>query len=211
MENVIRKRRRDLFDDPPVGTSGRRRLMTEDDLSTDHRGGHCIIFGEPGGFDGFGIDYGSFDDDGLAPRGRRYSELDDAIFNGRRGGRAGGFDKDLFGFHEQPSDYMDTGRSALMGDAALYDELEAYHRGPFPAPAYGEDIFAGLDLDHSQRTRPLAMDRGMDVFASGSRGTFAEDLSRIWDADYIDDEDYDEDAPWNLMESIEYEPMDSRN
>lgn len=189
MENMLRKRRRDLFDDPLVGTSGRRRMMIEDDLSTDRRGGNRVRFDESGGLDGFRMDYGPFDDDGLAPRGRRYWGLDEPIFDGRRGGRTGGFDEDLFGFHEQPFDYMDTGRSAMMGDIALYDELEAHHRGPFPAPAYGEDILTGLDLDHSQRTRPLAMDRGMDVFASGSRGTFAEDLSRIWDADYIEGED----------------------
>lgn len=190
-DQIFGKRRRDTLDDPLVGRSGRRRRL-DDTLESLGRGMDLALFG----------------DDGLAPRGRRRRELDDEPFGRRRGGRAGGFDEDLFGFREHPFHYVDVERTAPMEDFTLFDDFAADYRGGFRAPAFEDDILEDIDLHRSRNMGPLGIERGMNLFASGSRGTFAEDLSRIWDADYIDDDD-DPDAPWNVMDSTEYDPMNT--
>lgn len=207
-EDLLHGRRRDDdFDDPYAAAAIRRSLMSEEELygvrgAAIRRAG---MYGEDiddmlaGGMD---MGYGPFEDDGFAPRGRRRRNNEENLFSSRRGGRAGGFGEDLYDFNELPYEALYTGYDFPMDDFQLFDDLGAYHQDPYSAPTLEDDLLA--DLDRGRARAAAATERDMELFAPGARDTLAEDLSRIWDDPYGHHEDPD--APWNRMDSIEYDP-----
>ncbi|KAM0721405.1 hypothetical protein Q7P37_002329 [Cladosporium fusiforme] len=184
MEAIMPDRLLGAIDPSFAGPSGGQGLLVEDDILKSSRRG------------GFGL--GPFGDDGLAPRGNRHRDYDDGHFGRSRGGRAGGFDEDIFGFNEDPYDRRGADYEPRMDDFMLFDDFGPRHREPFRSLAYEDDMMAEMDIGHSRRRELLPMDRGME--------RHPQDISNIWDADYMDEDDEDPDMPWNVMDSIEYRP-----